>query len=102
MLKLMAYLRTLALAGIAAYTVWAMPWGFATVSRTFDEQYAICAASLAAVLRGTWVAVGWIAFDTLVSWLLVPKRKAHPLPAPASEQHEPDAPAPEPPAPPVP
>jgi hypothetical protein len=101
MLKVMAFLRTLVLAALVAYTVWAMPWGFAVTSRTFDEQYALCAASLAAVLRGAWMAIGWIAIDTLVSWLLVPKKKP-PVPAPApvpsptppppTGHHEPDEP----------
>ena len=50
-----------------------MPF-FTNVSRTFDEQYARCSDALALLLRAAWIAVAWIAFETLVGWWLATRR----------------------------
>lgn len=69
MLKLLAVLRTLFLAFIVYLTFRAMPW-YLDMAQTHDESYARCTASLAAVGRAAWIAVGWIAFETVVGWLM--------------------------------
>jgi len=79
MLKTLAVLRTAYLVFIIGYTVRAMPF-ITTVARTFDEQYAICSSSLHVLVRAAWLAIAWIAFETVVGWLLA-RRKAAPLPA---------------------
>ncbi len=70
MYKVLALLRTLYLVFAIGYTVRAMPVPF-TTANTFDEQYARCAASLNALVRAAWLAVGWIALETVVGWVLV-------------------------------
>ncbi len=69
MLKALAVVRTLFLVFIVGYTFRAMPiW--AGVARTFDEQYARCSESVNLLLRASWVAVAWIAFETAIGWWL--------------------------------
>jgi hypothetical protein len=52
---------------LVGYTVRAMPfWG--DVAKTFDEQYARCAEGLGLASRAAWIAIGWIAFETIVGW----------------------------------
>ncbi len=81
MLKALTVLRTVFLVAIAGYTVWAMPW---TINaRTFDEQYARCSASLSMMIRAAWIAIAWIAFDTLVGWWLASREARRRLPADA-------------------
>ena len=70
MYKALAVLRTLFLVFIVGYTIRAMPV-FTSVATTFDEQYARCSSALNLVVRGAWFAVAWIAFETLVGWVLV-------------------------------
>jgi hypothetical protein len=83
MLKVMAVLRTLFLLFIIGYTVRAMPW-FSTVTKTFDEQYARCSTALDLLARAAWFAVGWIAFETLVGWIVALRRaKKSPAAAPS-------------------
>ncbi|MFL5262292.1 MAG: hypothetical protein ACJ79E_09605 [Anaeromyxobacteraceae bacterium] len=75
MLKALAVLRTAYLVFIVGYTVRAMPF-VTTVARTFDEQYAICSSSLHVLVRAAWLAIAWIAFETVVGWLLARRRPA--------------------------
>jgi hypothetical protein len=69
MLKALAVIRTIYLVFIIGYTVRAMPI-FTSVSTTFDEQYARCSGALNLVIRAAWFAVGWIALETLLGWVL--------------------------------
>jgi hypothetical protein len=69
--RLWAILRSLYLIGIVGYAIWATPWMPMTVARTFDEQYARCANALAPLQRATWLAVGWIALEVVVGWMIV-------------------------------
>jgi hypothetical protein len=68
MLKLLAILRTIFLVFIVGYTVRATP--FLTDARTFDEQYARCASALGLLVRAAWIAIAWIAFETVIGWWL--------------------------------
>ncbi len=69
MLKVMAVLRTLFLVFIVGTSARAMPW-FSSVPRTFDEQYSRCSNSVSLLSRAVWIAVAWIALETLVGWWL--------------------------------
>jgi hypothetical protein len=80
MYKTLAVLRTVYLIFILGYTVRAMPL-FTTVSNTFDEQYARCSSSLNLVVRAAWLAVAWIAFETVVGWFLATRGKKKPAAA---------------------
>jgi hypothetical protein len=73
MLKALAVLRTLVLVFLIGYTVRAMPI-FMNQARTFDESYARCADALSLVLRAAWFAVGWIAIETLIGWVLATRK----------------------------
>lgn len=75
--KALAVVRTLFLVFIVAYTIRAMPV-FSTVARTFDEQYARCSDSLNLVLRAAWLAIGWIALETVLGWILARRRAPRP------------------------
>ncbi len=91
MLKALAVLRTLFLVFIVGYTVRALPWGW---TRTFDEEFARCTATRAIAIQAAWMAIAWIAFDTVVSWWLASRagrRTAEPLPP---MQPPPEQPAP--------
>jgi hypothetical protein len=84
MLKVLAVLRTTYLVFVVGYTIRAMPPFLTSVARTFDEQYAICSSSLHLLVRAAWLAIAWIALETLVGWI-VATRARRPLPsAPAS------------------
>ena len=89
MYKALAVLRTLYLVFIVGYTIRAMPI-FTSVSNTFDEQYARCSSSLNLVVRAAWLAIAWIAFETIVGWLLASRSR------PASRAAVPPAPLPRP------
>ncbi len=82
MYKALAVLRTVYLVFIVGYTIRAIPW-FTTVATTFDEQYARCSSSLNLVVRAAWLAVAWIALETVLGWLLV-RRRDRTAPAPAA------------------
>jgi len=75
MLKLLAVLRTIFLVFIIGYTLRAMPF-IAGVARTFDEQYAVCSSSVHLLVRAAWLAIGWIAFETVVGWILATRKPA--------------------------
>jgi hypothetical protein len=70
MAKTLAVLRTAFLVFIAGYTLRAMPF-VTSPARTFDEQYAVCSASLHLLVRAAWIAIAWIAFETVVGWIAV-------------------------------
>jgi hypothetical protein len=89
MLKALAVLRTVFLVFIVGFTVRALPWGW---TRTFDEEFARCTATRAIALQAAWMAVAWIAFDTIVSWWLASRasrRAPEPLPAMAPPPERP-------------
>jgi hypothetical protein len=84
MYKALAVLRTIYLLFIVGYTIRAMPL-FTSVTRTFDEQYARCSNSLNLLVRAAWLAIAWIAFETVVGWVLATRsRRAAPPTAPAA------------------
>jgi hypothetical protein len=74
MLKVLAVLRTIFLVFIVGFTARAMPW-WSNVARTFDEQYARCSDALGLMIRAAWIAVGWIALETLAGWWLATRRR---------------------------
>lgn len=77
MLKVMAVLRTAVVAILIPYLLWALPWNLFHVTKTFDEQYARCAASLQQVTIAAVAGVAWLLVETLVGWRLAfPKVKA--------------------------
>jgi H+/Cl- antiporter ClcA len=85
MFKVLAVLRTLFLVSIVVYTVIAMQV-FTKMAITFDEQYARCSSSRTEVMRAAWIAIAWIAFETVVGWLVARgkrSRGAHGAPAAA-------------------
>jgi hypothetical protein len=84
MLKTLAVVRTLFLVFIVGYTVRAMPW-WTSVAHTFDEQYARCSETVGLLMRAAWFAVGWIALETAIGWIMA-SRARKPL--------EPDVPRP--------
>jgi hypothetical protein len=69
--RIWAVLRTLYLLAVIGFTLWAMPWVTPTVARTFDEQYARCAGSIGPLQRAAWLAIAWIALETLIGWVVV-------------------------------
>lgn len=73
MLKALAALRTIFLVFIIGYTIRAMPW-WTNVARTFDEQYARCSDALGLLIRAAWLAIAWIALETVLGWWLATRR----------------------------
>jgi hypothetical protein len=69
LLKALAVVRTIFLVFLIGYTVRARPF-WDVLSKTFDEQYARCADNLSGMTRAAWIAIGWIAFETLAGWWL--------------------------------
>ncbi len=93
MLKVLAVLRSLFLVFIVGYTVRAMPW-WTNVARTFDEQYARCSDALSLIIRAAWVAIAWIAFETLAGWWLATRPPRLHIEVPKSGGEPPFAPPP--------
>lgn len=91
MLKFFAALRTVFLVFIVGYTVYAMAGPLGDVPRTFDEQYARCAASLALMRNAAWLAIAWILLETIVGWFRATRAK------PAAKRAGADVPPGEPP-----
>lgn len=81
MIKALAVVRTVYLIFIIGYTVRAMPV-FVNQARTFDESYARCADSLSLLTKAAWLAVGWIALETLIGWVMATRAKGSPAGAP--------------------
>ncbi len=73
MIKALAVVRTVFLVFVVGFTVRAMPF-WADVARTFDEQYARCAQAMSLLLRAAWIAIAWIAFETVVGWWMATRR----------------------------
>jgi hypothetical protein len=72
MLKVLAVVRSVFLIFIVVYTLRGMPiWG---LTKTFDEQYARCSASLGFVTTAAWIAIAWIAFETAVGWWMATRQ----------------------------
>ncbi|ACG74684.1 conserved hypothetical protein [Anaeromyxobacter sp. K] len=70
MLKALAVLRTIFLLGLVVYVVaWAMPWS-TYVADPIEVQYRHCSASLSRMSGAVWIAVAWIAFETVVGWMM--------------------------------
>lgn len=91
MLKALAMLRTLFLVFVVGYTVRAMPW-WSNVARTFDEQYARCSDALALMIRAVWLAIAWVAFETLVGWWIATRGPKAPAMAKAGAPSSPPPP----------
>ena len=84
MYKALAVLRTVYLLFIAGYTAWATPF-MAAMPRTFDEQYARCSSTLNLLVRAAWLAIAWIAFETVLGWILATRsRRAVPPATPSA------------------
>jgi hypothetical protein len=77
MLKVLAVLRTAYLVFVIGYTVRGMPF-LTSVARTFDEQYALCSSSLHVLVRAAWLAIAWIAFETVVGWIVATRPRRTP------------------------
>ncbi len=71
MIKALAVLRTVFLVFIVGYALRVLPWGW---SRTFDEEFARCTATRAIAIQAAWMAIAWIALDTLLSWWLATRQ----------------------------
>ena len=69
--RIWATVRTIYLVAVVAYTLWAMPWVNLTVARTFDETYARCAGAIVPLQRAAWLAIAWVALETVVGWFAV-------------------------------
>ena len=88
MLKVLAVIRTIVLLFLVGFAVRAMPV-FVAPARTFDETYARCATSVDLLQRAVWAAIGWVAIETMIGWILATRRpKALPahVPPPAAPQ----------------
>jgi len=77
MLKVIAAVRTVFLVFVIGSAVRAMPF-WTSVARTFDEQYARCSNSLDLLIRAVWIAIGWIALETLAGWWIAVRRRPAP------------------------
>jgi hypothetical protein len=87
MLKAIAVLRTIFLGFVLVYTLRAMQF-WADFPRTLDEQYSLCAQTRSLLIRAAWIAIAWIALETIVGWLLA-MRRPKPLPAVGAPAGEP-------------
>jgi hypothetical protein len=79
MYKALAVLRTLFLLFIVGFTLLTAPvevWGSATLAVSID--------SLRRLNRAAWIAIAWIAFETILAWIVIRFRRA-PTPAPPRE-----------------
>jgi hypothetical protein len=74
MLKAFAVLRTIFLVFIVVFTVRAMPWAVGLPTGT-SQAYDVCRTSLSELRNAAWLAIAWIAFETLVGWLLATRRR---------------------------
>jgi hypothetical protein len=87
MLKVLAVLRLIFLIFILAFTLWAMPMQFG-LPRDQTVAYNTCALHLVRMQWAAWLALGWIALDTALSWFLAmraPKLHEKDLPRPGGE-----------------
>ena len=69
MTKVMAVLRTLFLAGIVGYMLWALPLGVLLSSAKASATFTV--DILERVASGGWFAIAWIAMETVFGWARV-------------------------------
>ena len=69
MTKVMAVLRTLFLAGIVGYMLWALPLGVLLSSAKASATFTV--DILERVASGGWFAIAWIAMETVFGWTRV-------------------------------
>jgi hypothetical protein len=69
MTKVMAVLRTLFLAGIVGYMLWALPLGVLLSSAKSSATFTV--DILERVASGGWFAIAWIAMETVFGWFRV-------------------------------
>jgi hypothetical protein len=69
MTKVMAVLRTLFLAGIVGYMLWALPLGVLLSSAKTSATFTV--DILERVASGGWIAIAWIALETVLGWFRV-------------------------------
>jgi len=86
MYKTLAVLRTVFLVFIVGYTVWTTTLAFGGTDIVAVAPHALHAAN-----RATWLAIGWIAFETLVGWLLARRTPRRPATARAAPPAPPRA-----------
>lgn len=75
--KVFAVLRAIFLVYLLYYAFRATPL-IMGLPENVTDPYPICRDSNLALQRGLWMAIGWIAFETVVSigvWFLVARRK---------------------------
>jgi hypothetical protein len=82
MTKALAVLRTIVLVFLVVFTARSMPV-FLAPARTFDETYARCAQAVDQLQRAAWLAIGWVALETALGWILATRKKKAPAPAAA-------------------
>jgi hypothetical protein len=68
MLKVTALVRTLFLVFIVGYLVWALPLGLLVTSAAKQGDISVKLDLVTRVATVAWVAVGWIALETALSW----------------------------------
>jgi hypothetical protein len=69
MVKVMAVLRTAFLVFVLYYTIRNTPVVFG-LPTDINEPYKICKDSYEMLKSATWLAIGWIALETVVGWLM--------------------------------
>ncbi len=82
MAKFMAVVRTLVLVFLVLYTLVSAPFAF------WSGTIAVSADAMRRLLNATWLAIGWIAFETLLAWIIVafsrPRAKVEPARPPSA------------------
>lgn len=71
MLKVMAVLRTLFLLGVTGYMFWALPLGIFFSGNATRDAACFKVPDLEKIASGAWLAIGWIALETVVGWVRV-------------------------------
>ena len=69
--KVMAVLRTLVLIGLALYTTSMLPLGAMFAGATTRDATSFKIEVVEAVARAAWLAIGWIALETVFGWIKV-------------------------------
>lgn len=93
MLKVLAVLRTLFLVFLVGYTLRALPWAVGLPVGS-AQAYDVCRQSLGLLRWAAFLAIGWIAFETLVGWWLATRRPKLPRDAKVGPGAPPFAPPP--------
>jgi len=73
MLKVLAIVRSVFLVFLVGFRFYASPV-YVTMPRTLDEQYARCSAAQESLRTVILVAIGWIALETLLGWVMARRR----------------------------